>query len=91
MAIQYPGRQERRAERPIGDLMMLADRIYDVLHSQPEMPMTSYGTNSAAVGDNDPKARLADARAWVRHTTGALTSGCFPAVTSSWPTGPTRI
>jgi surfactin synthase thioesterase subunit len=37
VAIQYPGRQERRAERPIPDLMVLADRIHDILRGQPEM------------------------------------------------------
>jgi surfactin synthase thioesterase subunit len=144
VAIQYPGRQERRAERPIADLMVLADRICDVLGGQPEMPMTFFGhsmgalvafevarrleadghgpsrlngTNSAVfadeelmratlpalradcaaaegyscapqiavscpisilVGDNDPKARLADARAWVGHTTGAFDLKVFP-------------
>ena len=175
VAIQYPGRQERRDERPIADLMVLADRICDVLHGQPEMPMTFFGhsmgalvafevarrleadghgpsrlfasgcrapsacrdegfhllddarllaqvrrlngTNSAVladeelmratlpalradcaaaegyscapriavscpisvlVGDNDPKARLADARAWVLHTTGAFDLKVFP-------------
>jgi surfactin synthase thioesterase subunit len=49
VAIQYPGRQERRAERPIADLMVLADRICDVLGGQPEMPMTFFGHSMGAL------------------------------------------
>jgi surfactin synthase thioesterase subunit len=49
VAIQYPGRQDRRAERPIADMAILADRVYDVLRSQPKMPTTLFGHSMGAI------------------------------------------
>jgi hypothetical protein len=57
-AIQYPGRQERRAERPIADLMVLADRSCDVLRGQPEMPMTFFGHSMGALVGFEVARRL---------------------------------
>lgn len=34
LAIQYPGRQDRRAEEPVTDIAVLADRIFDALRPQ---------------------------------------------------------
>lgn len=49
VAIQYPGRQDRRAERPISDMAVLADRIHAILRRQPEMPVTIFGHSLGAV------------------------------------------
>jgi surfactin synthase thioesterase subunit len=49
LAIQYPGRQDRRAEPPIDDMAVLADRIHDILRRQPEMPLTLFGHSMGAV------------------------------------------
>ncbi|MFE2376988.1 thioesterase II family protein [Streptomyces sp. NPDC059398] len=49
VAIQYPGRQDRRAEAPIDDLPVLVDRIYEVLRRQPELPLTLFGHSMGAV------------------------------------------
>jgi surfactin synthase thioesterase subunit len=49
VAIQYPGRQDRRAEPPVPDAVLLADRIHDVLKRQPELPLTLFGHSLGAV------------------------------------------
>ncbi len=49
VAIQYPGRQDRRTEPPISDMAVLADRIHDVLRRQPEMPLTLFGHSMGAI------------------------------------------
>jgi surfactin synthase thioesterase subunit len=49
VAIQYPGRQDRRTERPIDDMAVLADRIHAILRRQPEMPLTLFGHSMGAV------------------------------------------
>jgi surfactin synthase thioesterase subunit len=49
VAIQYPGRQDRRAERPIDDMAVLADRIHGILRRQPELPLTLFGHSMGAV------------------------------------------
>jgi surfactin synthase thioesterase subunit len=49
VAIQYPGRQDRRAERPIADIAVLADRVHEVLRRQPEMPLTLFGHSLGAI------------------------------------------
>jgi surfactin synthase thioesterase subunit len=49
VAIQYPGRQDRRAEKPIDDLMVLADNVYDVVRRQPELPLTLFGHSLGAL------------------------------------------
>jgi surfactin synthase thioesterase subunit len=49
VAIQYPGRQDRRAERPIEDLAVLADQLHDVLRRQPELPLTLFGHSMGAI------------------------------------------
>ncbi|WP_308191910.1 thioesterase II family protein [Kitasatospora humi] len=49
LAIQYPGRQDRRMEQAIDDLAVLVDRIHDVLRRQPELPLTFLGHSMGAV------------------------------------------
>ncbi|MEU5537058.1 alpha/beta fold hydrolase [Streptomyces sp. NPDC020362] len=49
LAIQYPGRQDRRTEQPIDDLAILVDRLYEVLRRQPELPTTLLGHSMGAV------------------------------------------
>jgi surfactin synthase thioesterase subunit len=49
VAIQYPGRQDRRGERPIADLAVLADQVHGVLERQPELPLTIFGHSMGAV------------------------------------------
>lgn len=43
VAVQYPGRQDRRTERPITDIETLADQVYAILCRQPELPLTLFG------------------------------------------------
>ncbi len=49
VAIQYPGRQERHSERPIGHMAELADRLYGILRRQPALPLTLFGHSMGAV------------------------------------------
>jgi surfactin synthase thioesterase subunit len=49
VAIQYPGRQDRRAEPPISDMTVLADRIHGILRRQPELPLTFFGHSMGAL------------------------------------------
>jgi surfactin synthase thioesterase subunit len=49
VAVQYPGRQDRRSETPIGDMMQLADRLYGVLRREPELPLTLFGHSMGAI------------------------------------------
>lgn len=49
VAIQYPGRQERRREDPIDDIHILADRIHTIISRQPELPVTLFGHSMGAI------------------------------------------
>lgn len=49
VAIQYPGRQDRRTEQPIADMMVLADRVHEILRHQPQMPLTLFGHSMGAI------------------------------------------
>lgn len=48
VAMQYPGRQDRRTETPISDLSVLADRIHAVLGAEPDLPLTLFGHSMGA-------------------------------------------
>jgi len=48
VSIQYPGRQDRRGEKPFTDLGPLADQVYAVLRGQPELPLTLFGHSMGA-------------------------------------------
>jgi surfactin synthase thioesterase subunit len=68
VAVQYPGRQDRRAERPIEGLAVLADHIYGILRRQPRLPVTFFGHSMGAVIGFEVARRLeADGHdpAWV--------------------------
>ncbi len=49
VAIQYPGRQDRRTEQPIDNMAILADRIHGILRRQPEMPLILFGHSLGAI------------------------------------------
>ena len=49
VAIQYPGRQDRRAEQPIDSMAVLADRIHGIVRRQPELPLFLFGHSMGAV------------------------------------------
>jgi surfactin synthase thioesterase subunit len=48
VAIQYPGRQDRRGERPLTSMDDLAGAIADVLGAEPELPVTFFGHSLGA-------------------------------------------
>ncbi|MEV5409874.1 alpha/beta fold hydrolase [Thermopolyspora sp. NPDC052614] len=48
VSIQYPGRQDRRAETPLTDLQALADQVYAVLRHQMDLPLTLFGHSMGA-------------------------------------------
>jgi surfactin synthase thioesterase subunit len=58
VAIQYPGRQDRRAERPLADMDALAGSIAEVLLAQPELPVTIFGHSLGAVVGFEVTRRL---------------------------------
>ncbi|BBB02260.1 putative thioesterase [Actinacidiphila reveromycinica] len=67
VAVQYPGRQDRRAEPPIPDMATLADRLHAVLRHEPERPLTVFGHSMGAVLGFELTRRLeADGRGPVR-------------------------
>lgn len=49
VAVQYPGRQDRRAELPCTDLEALADLVHDALPRVPERPLALFGHSMGAV------------------------------------------
>jgi surfactin synthase thioesterase subunit len=49
VAVQYPGRHDRRTERPVDNLTVLADRLHDALRYQPQMPTTLFGHSMGAI------------------------------------------
>jgi surfactin synthase thioesterase subunit len=48
IAVQYPGRQDRRREDPIDDIRILADRLHAILTRQPALPLTLFGHSMGA-------------------------------------------
>lgn len=67
VAVQYPGRQDRRTEPPITDMATLADRVHAVLRQEPELPLTLFGHSMGAVLAFEVSRRLeADGRGPVR-------------------------
>ncbi|GAA2529117.1 thioesterase II family protein [Winogradskya humida] len=48
VAVQYPGRQDRRTETPIDDLAVLADQIAEILARQSELPLHIFGHSMGA-------------------------------------------
>jgi surfactin synthase thioesterase subunit len=67
VAIQYPGRQDRRHEPLISDITLLADRIHAVLRAARDRPVTFFGHSMGAVVAFEVARRLeADGRSLVR-------------------------
>jgi pyochelin biosynthesis protein PchC len=48
LAVQYPGRQERRAEKPIASVHRLADAVAAVLGDGPDVPTVLFGHSMGA-------------------------------------------
>ena len=49
LAVQYPGRQDRRSESCITDLSQLAEQAYQVLRHQDDRPLTFFGHSMGAL------------------------------------------
>ncbi|ONI75272.1 thioesterase [Actinosynnema sp. ALI-1.44] len=49
LAVQYPGRQDRRHEEPIADMHALADGVFAVLARRPRLPLVLFGHSMGAV------------------------------------------
>lgn len=49
LAVQYPGRQDRRDERPIADLGVLADGVFEALTRRSGLPLVLFGHSMGAV------------------------------------------
>jgi surfactin synthase thioesterase subunit len=58
VAVQYPGRQDRRSEQPLGDMDDLAGRITAVLLGQPALPTTIFGHSLGAIVGFEVARRL---------------------------------
>ncbi|MFJ9419084.1 thioesterase II family protein [Streptomyces sp. NPDC101227] len=70
LAVQYPGRQDRRSERLIDDIPELADgyRAAELYQWAPAPPLTCPVTT--LVGERDRQAAPDDVAAWREHTEG---------------------
>lgn len=60
LAMQYPGRQDRLAERPIEDLAALADRITEELMPWTDRPLTLFGHSMGSSVAYEVGLRLED-------------------------------
>jgi len=49
VAVQYPGRQDRRSETPISEMSVLADRTAEILREDDGLPLTLFGHSLGAV------------------------------------------
>ncbi|MFW6719772.1 thioesterase II family protein [Streptomyces sp. MAR4 CNY-716] len=58
VAVQYPGRQDRRQEQPLRDVRTLADRVAAVLEPLTDLPMVLFGHSMGAVVGFETAARL---------------------------------
>ncbi|GLY16556.1 alpha/beta fold hydrolase [Kineosporia rhizophila] len=48
VAVQYPGRQDRRAERPIPDIAVLAQHVHRLLSPMTDLPLFLFGHSMGA-------------------------------------------
>ncbi|WP_367124525.1 thioesterase II family protein [Streptomyces phytohabitans] len=58
LAIQYPGRQDRRTEAPVGSIHTLADRITEDLLDWSDRPLTLFGHSMGALLAYEVATRL---------------------------------
>jgi surfactin synthase thioesterase subunit len=49
LAVQYPGRQDRRQERGIEDLGAMADEVFEALRGWDDLPLTFFGHSMGAL------------------------------------------
>ncbi len=49
VTVQYPGRQDRRAETPITEMSVLADQMAEILREDDGLPLTLFGHSLGAV------------------------------------------
>jgi pyochelin biosynthetic protein PchC len=49
VAVQYPGRQQRRAEQLVDSIDLIADQLFEVLRSSPRHPHVLFGHSMGAV------------------------------------------
>lgn len=49
LAVQYPGRQDRRAEPVVEDLVALSEQLAEVLSAEPDRPTVFFGHSMGAV------------------------------------------
>ncbi|MFD4245117.1 thioesterase II family protein [Streptomyces sp. NPDC058525] len=61
LAVQYPGRQDRRGEPNIPSLPDLADRIFEAVRSLDEKPLALFGHSMGAVLAYEVALRMQDA------------------------------
>jgi surfactin synthase thioesterase subunit len=67
LAVQYPGRQDRRREPGVNDLRELADRIAEALQRRPEQPWALFGHSYGATLSFEVAARMQAAGRPPRH------------------------
>jgi pyochelin biosynthesis protein PchC len=60
VAVQYPGRQERRAEPCFGSMVELADQVFPVLKPLTDRPLALFGHSMGAIAAFEVARRLAD-------------------------------
>lgn len=65
LGVQYPGRQDRRSERAIGDMAALADEVFGVMRSLADRPLAFFGHSMGAVLAFEVARRFADEAAQV--------------------------
>jgi surfactin synthase thioesterase subunit len=49
LAVQYPGRQDRRRETPLTTIHALADHVHQALSLRPDLPLVLFGHSMGAV------------------------------------------